>query len=346
MTKMTSKVLCLVLVFALGFQANAMDEAKCGTTQVTSGDSYLITNKDENGEFQKNCVYTFKKRQSVTENMVLTCSQFELDPKGCRKSFMVVNGRGFNRERLCKTQSNIRLETSGKKWKVIFKSRRNAAEGKVSCVLSTVAEDTPTTTEAAVTTPLPGCECGRPKRQTRIVGGQATEVNEYPWQVMLNSTRNNRFFCGGSLISEDWVLTAAHCLVGVVIHPDYDQSTDDYDFALVKLQNKVVFDGNTVVRPICLPMADLTESEGSSVTVSGWGTTSSGGQVSNVLQDGDSGGPVMFKQQNTFFDLMGVVSWGIGCATEGYPGVNADVFMVKDWILANAQSPTCGRPGR
>ena len=59
------------------------------------------------------------------------------------------------------------------------------------------------------------CYCGLAERATRIVGGEDTEVNEYPWQAGLVSRGNPSYvWCGGSLISSKWVLTAAHCTAG------------------------------------------------------------------------------------------------------------------------------------
>ena len=76
-----------------------------------------------------------------------------------------------------------------------------------------------------------GCKCGI-TRKTRIVGGQATEVNrshnlslstkfvkvnEYPWIALLRIVMNGKTFrCGGSLVASQWIVTAAHC----VFHED------------------------------------------------------------------------------------------------------------------------------
>jgi len=48
-------------------------------------------------------------------------------------------------------------------------------------------------------------------RANRIVGGVETEVNEYPWMVSLVNGNGYYHFCGGSIISSQWVVTAAHC---------------------------------------------------------------------------------------------------------------------------------------
>lgn len=54
--------------------------------------------------------------------------------------------------------------------------------------------------------------CGLANKQKRIVGGHETEVNQYPWMGLL--TYGGRFYCGCSLISNFYVLTAAHCVSG------------------------------------------------------------------------------------------------------------------------------------
>ena len=56
------------------------------------------------------------------------------------------------------------------------------------------------------------CECGVPKNESnRIVGGQDADKNEYPWQVALKRGNSRKPFCGGSILSTDTILTAAHC---------------------------------------------------------------------------------------------------------------------------------------
>ena len=49
------------------------------------------------------------------------------------------------------------------------------------------------------------------KPQTRIVGGSKARPGDWPWQAMLRSSRGSSF-CGGTLIAEQWVLTASHCV--------------------------------------------------------------------------------------------------------------------------------------
>jgi len=272
-----------------------------------------------------------------------------------------------------------------------------------------------TTTTTTATTAAPGvetttttaapanCNCGIPNRSNRIVGGVETEENEYPWQVGLVSASGSRPWCGGTLISDRHVLTAAHCTAGsspssisvlvgehrtddstftrvplsaITDHPDYNSGTLDNDYSILTLAEPVEF--SAAIAPACLPSTN-SDFAGVLATVSGWGTLSSGGNQPTVLNEvdvtvqsnaecnsaygsgitdnmicaadagkdscqGDSGGPLV-AQENDKYTLIGVVSWGYGCAMPQYPGVYARVTEKMDWILANTsgtQLSSCG----
>ncbi|XP_069997941.1 trypsin-1 [Penaeus vannamei] len=160
------------------------------------------------------------------------------------------------------------------------------------------------TAEPPVTAP-PSSECGLVNRRSRIVGGIVTEENEYPWLVALSSVSgSNQPFCGGSVYTSAWVITASHCVDGkssaqfevlfhmwdwytydpdvvkravsyYVMHEDYNPKTFDNDIALVRIATPVDL-SLTGIAPVCLPppTADYT---GAEAVVTGWGTLSTGG---------------------------------------------------------------------
>ena len=66
--------------------------------------------------------------------------------------------------------------------------------------------------------------CGRFKvsRNARIIGGEDTSIEEFPWQVSLQKISlgaiipipHFKHLCGASILNHDWLLTAAHCVDG------------------------------------------------------------------------------------------------------------------------------------
>ncbi|KAG7155246.1 Plasma kallikrein-like 6, partial [Homarus americanus] len=236
--------------------------------------------------------------------------------------------------------------------------------------------------------------CGKANTGSRIVGGTETLVNEYPWQVgVVRETDGvKNLICGGSIISNHWVLTAAHCidsnaievLVGdhdfttgtdtqdpaylyavdrKIVHADYVEAVNGFDIALLHTTQPLDFTKYGQA-PVCLPPDKTRLYVGETATVSGWGTTSEGGSLSKTLQEvdvpvisnndcqknynptssmlcageegkdscqGDSGGPLVYNN-NGIYELIGVVSFGIGCARLGYLGVYTRVTNYVDWI--------------
>lgn len=138
---------------------------------------------------------------------------------------------------------------------------------------------------------------------TRIIGGMDAPDHAYPHQVSLQRNPGNlTHFCGGSIISEQFVITAGHCVhgkepEGVIVlagtnsrsdpgvdnggdgvyiecaeffsHPEFSINTMYADVALIKLRKRITF-GDTI-QPIELPEVD--QPDPISVTVSGWGYT-------------------------------------------------------------------------
>ena len=232
--------------------------------------------------------------------------------------------------------------------------------------------------------------------EPRIMGGELAPFGAYPWVASIElkgANPRDGHFCSGAFIGAEWVLTAAHCVKpdsagaiqvhsgaeldsggtiydvdSVIVNEKYDDGTENNDVALIHLAKR--FTG----QPIRLAGADDAKrliEPGALVTVLGWGLTTEGGEVSNLLRSvtvqivnnkicnglasypglitdamvcagfaeggkdscqGDGGGPLIVRDPDHGLLQVGIVSWGEGCRRPLKFGVYTRVASIKAWV--------------
>ncbi len=250
--------------------------------------------------------------------------------------------------------------------------------------------------------------------EARIVGGATAAEGQFPWQVQLWVVKNgkDKFQCGGTLVAEELVVTAAHCfkhldlesytvvlgrlsnddskecsqqklkLRKVIVHPDFNSRELTYDIALAFVETKYKQSATFTdqVQPACMPAKSDSGlySTGLSGTASGWGLTDESDrfsasptlqfvsvpmlhhercssaysklvQIREEIQfcagndrgqdacAGDSGGPYV-RLVGDRWVLVGVVSFGKGCARPEFPGVYVRVQNFLTWIYGHIET--------
>ncbi|XP_061823747.1 chymotrypsin-like protease CTRL-1 [Nerophis lumbriciformis] len=139
-------------------------------------------------------------------------------------------------------------------------------------------------------------DCGMAASNTRIVGGVNASAGSWPWQVSVHYIGSH--ICGGTVISRDWVLSAAHCIISagvvpwklyfgrltqsglnpnevsrtvaqVIVHPDYNNSTFENDIALFRLSSPITY--TNYIQPVCMASNTSQFHSATKCWGTGWG---------------------------------------------------------------------------
>jgi len=209
-------------------------------------------------------------------------------------------------------------------------------------------------------------------------GGSLISSKEVLTAAHCTQGNNARYVVLGEhmLFSNDGQKVVRVC--NVIDSPRWSSSNTNYDFSILRLCEDVPFQKE--IMPVCLPSSASNNYDNRQAVVSGWGSLSSGGFSPSTLYEvtvntmsnaqcqgsstdypasaitsamlcagasgkdscqGDSGGPLVTKEGSSY-TLIGVVSWGYGCADARAPGVYARVTKELSWINSNIQGRVCG----
>ncbi|XP_038218571.1 venom serine protease-like [Zerene cesonia] len=297
--------LVITTLVSLASYVNAQS-ANCDFDQeIAVGQTYYIYNPNYPNSYAPSTVCRWMLRCPPGYNCRLDCDLNMPSTYMCSGDHILVSRSGDPQlvaaERYC-GDGVLNVVSMGQTMSVGLETTYYTSGGNFLCEV-TAQEPVTTTT----------CKCGV-KKTTRIVGGEDAKPNEYPMMVAVIEQGSSTVMCGGVIISETYVLTAAHCVerknyrnIGVVvgehdlstgtetpytkgyrvsriaIHPYYSNVTYDYDASILTTAQQIVF--SDYVGTVCLPFRysqyDFT---GEKLTALGWGTLYIGGPTPDVLQ--------------------------------------------------------------
>ncbi|XP_066304145.1 trypsin-like isoform X2 [Branchiostoma lanceolatum] len=271
MEKKETRILLAIAVFLLtcqGGHAKALTPRGDAAPPRFLSDLYhLMLTDEDSGE----CTGTFDCQSAGLG--------FHRDPHDCSEFYMCVTGRP-SCHRTCP-------------WGLHFDTRYNICNWPWALDTQCGNHDAPACGMPALRSVL-SYEPARPK----IVGGHEAVPGSWPWMVGVQLSGGH--YCGGTLISDRWIVSAAHCFFGrnlalfeavlgehsiqteesyeqrielaeVIFHDDYDPKTKRNDIALLRLAEPARL--NQRVSPACLPEEDVNVGSGSTCVVTGWGDT-------------------------------------------------------------------------
>uniref|UniRef100_A0A8C2YXD5 Peptidase S1 domain-containing protein n=1 Tax=Cyclopterus lumpus TaxID=8103 RepID=A0A8C2YXD5_CYCLU len=227
-------------------------------------------------------------------------------------------------------------------------------------------------------------DCGVAPLKTRIVGGDNASAGSWPWQVSVHVSLNRPHFhvCGGSLITDQWVLTAAHCII--------INSTSSWILYLGRktqsgpniheLQSPVVF--TDYIRPVCLASNSSQFHNSTLCWATGWGKRGheepdtafdslqevqipiigpkqctcnySPVRQANITDEmmcagqenkgicQGDSGGPLQCEQDSRWIQSGLSSYGVPCALAGFPEVYARVSQFQTWIMEQVAGANVG----
>ncbi|XP_068201585.1 transmembrane protease serine 9-like [Palaemon carinicauda] len=302
------------------FKTDGLD---CGERLIAAGDVFSLksANYPKRYPSKNDCVWKFKK-SSPDVILRLRCDAIHIRRKpDCRDTWIrVKDGRNLDRQ-LCGRYLGLAIDSRGNSLEISFHSRSRQKANSFYCKVTGVRlkSDDIASSSRNTTNSCPVCgtntESSKKKSaaQDRIVGGQAAANHSHPYLGGLVNENETSVWCGAVLISDQYLLTAAHCaknihldeqevnvilgtnrvsqgdkgqqripVARVVIHERYNPLNLDNDIALLELQRPAVL--GPTVHPICLITEDIDYTGVMAITT-GWGKLSEGGHFPETLQE-------------------------------------------------------------